>query len=94
MDNRQGGKFLCLICVFLSRPSSSSPALGAISNVDYSTHDSQAPRKLSARANNTHPAAATNSTSLPAMKRSRSPTLHSSDEATEGNMYASEDAER
>ncbi|XP_062108497.1 SAC3 family protein B isoform X2 [Humulus lupulus] len=78
-----------------NRPSSSPPpALGAISNVDYSTHDSQAPRKLLARANNTHSAAATNSTSLPVMKRSRSPALHSSDEVTEGNMYASEDAER
>ncbi|KAF4358861.1 hypothetical protein F8388_013665 [Cannabis sativa] len=78
------------------RPSSSPPAYGAISNVDYSTYDSQAPRKLLARANNTHSATAagTNPTNLPVMKRSRSPTLHPSDEATEGSMYASEDADR
>ncbi|PON80228.1 SAC3/GANP/THP [Parasponia andersonii] len=71
------------------------PALGTISNVDFSTHDSLARDKSLALANNIlSEAATTNPPSLPVMKRSRSPTLLSTNEATMGDSYASQDAER
>ncbi|KAL5541727.1 hypothetical protein UlMin_009437 [Ulmus minor] len=73
-----------------------SPPLDSRSNVTFSPHDSQAPRRSLPSANNSlSEAAVTNSTGLLVVKRTRSPPLHSSIQATEGNSYDIEnDTER
>ncbi|XP_024027516.1 SAC3 family protein B [Morus notabilis] len=77
------------------RPSLSPSALGTDSNVNFSTHDSQASRRSLPHANNTlSEAAATNPTSFQLTKRSRSPPLNSSYQVTKGSSYDIQDADR